>query len=84
MPRITMHFIDFPMGVSVTFVDAAGEQVGRSRKYADKSKLCDILKAASDPLETHQAVEFALAERPPGPVTLNLRRINSIASSLAA
>jgi hypothetical protein len=71
MPRVTMHFVELPMSLSVTFIEGS-QKLGPIRRYADSSYLYDILRAAKAPLEDVQAVEFALLSRRPDAVTLNL------------
>ena len=68
-----MHFTSFPTSISVTFMEEGGkEQIGRTRKFGDESRLFEILKAAHAGLEAHQAVEMAIARGVSGRVVLSL------------
>jgi hypothetical protein len=66
-----MFFSELPMGLNVCFVEGM-QQVGKQRTYPDPSRVYDILRAAKASQEDHQAVEYALRERRPGSVELNL------------
>ena len=75
MPRVRMFVQEWPSYYVVIFTEEHNSaiQLDRQFQYPDTTRIFDILRSARAPLETHRAVEYALASPPQqASVVLNL------------
>jgi hypothetical protein len=71
MRKVTMSYMDFPLGLRVTFVEGQ-RGLGRVLNFTDDTKTFELLRRVHASLEDHNIVEESLRHRRAGMVELRL------------